>query len=488
MRSTFLFVVCVAVWLLASPARGDTPDALKSAQAAFDKAQIDYLQEKYDEAADGFKAAYAARNFPQFLYNVGASYHMKGKKNSDVDSYTKAVDYYRQYVGADPKAADKPKVQKAITVLEAEIERLKKEQAIGPGTPGTPPPATAPSEEVKQLGDVKMRGLIVIDSEPQNANVYLDDRSKGPVAVTPWSTTLEGDHKVIIEKRGYMVSESTVSADPSKLFVLRAVLGKEDFLGWVEITSNIPGADVYIDKKEVGVVGKTPLSQNIKPGKHKFWITTEGYDEYEVEIEVVPGGTHEVKAVLKGSPVGKVNIVGLGIEDSTVFIDGKVACERGPCLKALQQGSHTVTVTRDGMKTYTRRINIQAKTETTVKVTLAPKPSRSDAVVAYILAAGFGGGGIYLGLQANSLRDELRAGISGTPPIDSNDPRFTRGKIYAIAANVAFGLAGVTALTALYYTFRDKGAPSTGLIDVRAIALTPQLSPGYAGMGMEMRF
>jgi hypothetical protein len=109
-------------------------------------------------------------------------------------------------------------------------------------------------------------------------------------------------------------------------------------------------------------------------------------------------------------------------------------------------------------------------------------------VVAYILAAGFGGGGIYLGLKANSLRDELRDGLGGTPPIDSNDPRFTRGKIYAIAADAAFGLAGITALTALYYTFRDKGAPSTGLIDVRALALTPQLAPGYAGLGMEMRF
>src|SRR5690606_34366598 len=121
-----------------------------------------------------------------------------------------------------------------------------------------------------------------IDSEPQNATIYLDDKAKGPVATTPWSGTLEGDHKVIIEKRGYMVSESTVSADPSKLFVLRAVLGKEDFLGWVEVTSNIPGADVYIDSKEVGSAGKTPFSQNIKPGKHKFWVTTEGYDEYEI--------------------------------------------------------------------------------------------------------------------------------------------------------------------------------------------------------------
>jgi hypothetical protein len=461
MRSTWMFVVCAVLWLSAGIARADDPAALKAAQAAFDKAQIDYLQEKYDEAATGFKEAYAAKNFPQFLYNIGAAYHMKGKKNSDPDAYAEAVQYYAKYIAEDPKASDKGKVEKAITVLNEEIARLKKEQQIGPS--GTPP-QTAPSEQVKSLGDVKVRGLVVIDSEPQNATIYLDDKAKGPVATTPWSGTLEGDHKVIIEKRGYMVSESTVSADPSKLFVLRAVLGKEDFLGWVEVT----------------------FSQNIKPGKHKFWVTTEGYDEYEIEVEVVPGGTHEVKANLKGSPVGKVSIVGLGIEDSTIIIDGQVACERGPCLKALQQGPHTITVTREGMKPYSRKINVQAKTETTIKVTLAPKPSRSDAVVAYVLAAGFGGAGIYLGVQANKLSDELTTAIDANPPLDKNDPRFQRGKIYAIAANAAFGLAGITALTAIYYTFRDKGSPSTGLIDVRALALTPQIAPGYAGLGWEM--
>jgi hypothetical protein len=61
-----------------------------------------------------------------------------------------------------------------------------------------------------------------------------------------------------------------------------------------------------------------------------------------------------------------------------------------------------------------------------------------------------------------------------------------KGKIFAIAADVTFAIAGVTALTAIYYTFRDKGQPSTGLIDVRAMALSPQIGPGYAGVGMEV--
>jgi len=492
MQSRAVFVVWMAMCALAMPhAHAQTADALKKAQTAFDQAQLDYLQGKYDEAARGFQDAFSARAFPQFLYNVGASFHMKGKKASDPAAYQKAVEAYRSYLTADPKASDKAKVEKTIGVLESEIKRLK-EQPATPPPPGNgsntahpaPPPA-APSQEVQSLGEVKVRGLVVIESDPSNATIYLDDKRKGPFAQTPWSGTLEGEHHVIIEKRGYTVIDKTLSADPTKLFVLAAAMSQQSFLGWIEVSANVPGADIFLDDKAAGAIGRTPLSQNIKPGKHTFWVTAEGYDEYTQEIEIIPNETHAVKATLKGSPVGKLNITGPGIEDARIVVDGKELCERGPCLKGVQQGEHTVTVTRPGYKPYRKRVLIQAKTETQVRVTLAQMPSRSDAIVAGVLALGFGGGGVFLGLQAKNLKSDLQKEIdAGTLPPDSNDPRFTRGKIFAIAADATFAIAGITALTAIYYTFREKGAPSTGLIDVRALALRPEIGPGYAGLGM----
>src|SRR5690242_21042871 len=90
---------------------------------------------------------------------------------------------------------------------------------------------------------------------------------------------------------------------------------------------------------------------------------------------------------------------------------------------------------RPGYKPYILRLEIQAKTETSLKIDLAPQPGRADAVVTYVLSAGFLGGGIYLGLQSNQLHDDLQKQIAaGNPPPDQNDPRFQRGKIYSIAA------------------------------------------------------
>ena len=121
-------------------------------------------------------------------------------------------------------------------------------------------------------------------------------------------------------------------------------MSQEDYLGWVEITSNVPGADIFIDDKSIGAVGKTPLSQNIKPGKHTFWISAEGYDEYKRgRSRSSPGETHAVKATLKGSPVGKLNVIGLGIEDSRRSSSTARCCASAVrASRACPQGEHTV--------------------------------------------------------------------------------------------------------------------------------------------------
>jgi hypothetical protein len=218
-------------------------------------------------------------------------------------------------------------------------------------------------------------------------------------------------------------------------------------------------------------------------------VSADGYDEYKQDIEVIAGEAAEVNAALKGSPVGYLNLRGPGIEDSKIYVDDQILCERGPCRKPVKEGDHTIVVRRPGYKPYIRKMEIQAKTETSIKVDLAPQPGRADAVVAYVFSAGLLGGGIYLGLQSSKLHDDLQKGISaGMPPVDQNDPRFTRGKYYAWAADGAYVVSGITALLGVYYTFRDKGAPSAATIDVRAVALTPEIGPGYAGLGMEVHW
>src|SRR5262245_61275372 len=104
MKLRILLVVSIAVGAaIARPAQAGSD--LDAAKAAFDAAQIEYAKGNFDVAADGFKKAYEARNIPQFLYNIGAAYHMKAKGAADAATFDLAVDYYKRYLDADPKAS-----------------------------------------------------------------------------------------------------------------------------------------------------------------------------------------------------------------------------------------------------------------------------------------------------------------------------------------------------------------------------------------------
>jgi hypothetical protein len=201
-----------------------------------------------------------------------------------------------------------------------------------------------------------------------------------------------------------------------------------------------------------------------------------------------------VVADLKGSEVGYLNIRGPDIQAVAIYMDGKLLCQRGPCRKPIEEGSHTVTFKREGYKPYKRTIVVQQKTETTVTARLAAEPGRGDAITAYVIGAAFIGLGVYAGLEASSLKDEVDADIAaGNPILDSADERlgwkpFTGGKFWAVTADAAYGIGAITLVTAIYYTFRDKGAPSTGESDVKALALEPTLSPEFSGVALGGRF
>ncbi|KAB2896195.1 MAG: PEGA domain-containing protein [Kofleriaceae bacterium] len=461
MARLLLALLLVSVHALPAAAQAD---ALQRAQALFDDAQRDIASGNFDGAADKFKAAYEARELPDLLYNVGTAYYLKGKKQSDPAAYALAVEYYKKYLVVMPKAQDKGEVDKAIGIIAKEIERLKG------ATPEAPPP---PSEEVQKL-EQKTRSLVVIETEPQGANIYLDDKKNGVFAQTPWSGSLDGTHRVIIEKRGHKSKESTLSPDPNRLVVLQVVLSEEDYLGWLEIRSNVPGASIFLDDKAAGAIGKTPFSGNLKPGKHTVWISADGYDETQHEVEIIAGETHEIVSNLTGTPVGYLDIRGTGLDGARVYVDREMVCERAPCRKPVAEGTHTIAVARDGYKTYRTRIDVQAKTELSIKPSLRKKPSRTDAVVAYVFAAAIAGGATYAYIYQGDL--------------EMGDKHFDQKDNIKYGAYGGWGLAGVVGLSAVYYTFRDKGPPSTGTIDVRAVALEPTVGPGYSGVSLGGRF
>jgi tetratricopeptide (TPR) repeat protein len=85
-------------------------DALNASQAAFDRGQAAYDAGNFREAALAFTEAYEQKPFPQFLYNIAASYDKAGETKL-------AVRNYQLYLNMSPDAKDGDKVRNHIHKL-----------------------------------------------------------------------------------------------------------------------------------------------------------------------------------------------------------------------------------------------------------------------------------------------------------------------------------------------------------------------------------
>jgi tetratricopeptide (TPR) repeat protein len=449
---------------LSAPAQPKPPtdEAVEKAKEAFERGVLAYDQKKYADAAREFDNAYAVKPFSDFLYNAGLAYEKLGDK-------PRAIERFEKYLRDNPKIKDGDKVEKKLAALK--------------GTTPAPEPGPVKEEQLK--------GVLYVDSSPAGANVYVDNKKDQPVGTTPWNGSFEGQHTVIIEAKGYKQYSFSINVQPGKVYNHFAGLSQEPNLAWVEIRANVPGASVFIDDHASGEVGRTPYLGNITKGKHKLWVSKDGFVEDFREVDLEGGKAYPIAITLLKGTAGFFYVTGKNVEGAKVLVDSKIACEKAPCRFQAPQGKRVIEVQREGYKTYTREQDVVAATETTLNVSLAEQPSRLDVLWNFGFAAVFLTGGVVLGLQSNSIHNEIQDDIaSGKPPVFPNDSRFTKGKIFAIAADAAFAIGTITAITGVVSLLLEKGAPSTAIGESRDLgaSITPVVGPGFAGVSAGVRW
>lgn len=453
------------------------PDAdLQAAKAEFETAQSLFIRDQYDQAAAHFLEAFARKPFSAFLFNAAVSYE-KGQK------LEKAAEFFQKYLDHEPGAPDAASVKTRIAALRTILT-----PPAMPGVPGTTPAPVTPAA----LPAIETKGLVVIDSKPQGATVYLDNKTNGVFAKTPWQGSLESKPvKLILEAKGFKPEERSISPRSDKLVDVYIALSEEHFLGWVEIVSNVPGADVFIDRKDIGAIGKTPFTGHLKPGKHAVFLERIGFKPVQQEIDILPGTATQHMIKLDRSENGWVNVAGRGAYGANISIDGKFACA-APCRTEVTPGTHRVIVQKAGFEDYQSELRVDRGAETAVEVQWSARPSKRTAYTTAAIAAAFLGGGLYLGYLSNSNHDGVQNDIKGSASgaitmVDSNDPRFSRGKWEAVGADIAFGVAALLAVSATV-SFFSHGPDSVGAVDQRVIGFGPGLSSDGAGVAAWGRF
>ncbi|RLF79384.1 hypothetical protein DRN44_08975, partial [Thermococci archaeon] len=131
-----------------------------------------------------------------------------------------------------------------------------------------------------------------VGSTPTGADVYVNNQYSGTTPLTLKLTP--GTYTVKITKDDYEPYVETVTLNPGESKSINIQL--KALFGFLNIYSNVQGADVYIDGVKVGT---TPLkAYKLSVGDHKIEIRKEGYETFSQSLVIEPTKTHTINARL----------------------------------------------------------------------------------------------------------------------------------------------------------------------------------------------
>jgi tetratricopeptide (TPR) repeat protein len=176
---------------LAAPARGQPKAApegatREKAAALFKEADANYKVREFAKALAGYKEAYLLSSEPVLLFNIGQCYRQMGQLDEALKSY-------EAFLRDDPTSALRANA-------EARIKELR-----------------------DRLLKAAERGSLQISSQQDPAGIYLDGKYRGdsPLKIDDVSP---GEHRVSVQKKGFVGYELAITVEPGQPFVLAVPL------------------------------------------------------------------------------------------------------------------------------------------------------------------------------------------------------------------------------------------------------------------------
>lgn len=147
-------------------------------------------------------------------------------------------------------------------------------------------------KEIKKSEPAQFVGTLVINSQPSEASVWINDRFIG---TTPRENEelKAGRYRLLLRKRGYTEYRESFQVETGKVTRITANL---EAVGNLSITSDPLGADILLN----GVsVGSTPLTnKELKPGNYRVVLRKYGYEDYATTVDISPARSDNISGVL----------------------------------------------------------------------------------------------------------------------------------------------------------------------------------------------
>ena len=299
----------------------------------------------------------------------------------------------------------------------------------------------------------EFKSLLSVETVPADAIVTV--RRNGEVVgrgPSPFGETLDaGEYEISVEHPDYTTISREMRIRPGKVYVAILEMSQGEFLGYLRVVSEPPGAAVYIDDREEGSVGNTPYYNPVGVGEHTVYIERPGFAPEQRAVNIEIGEEVTLRVPITRLSYGRLRIT--GNRGARVEVDG-VDVGEVPLDEQVEAGTHDVRISLDGMKDWHEEVEIMRGQLTPIEATLRPAPSRSTAWTLATLGLVSVGGGVALAVIADGIHSDLEAdAAAGT--LESEDPRLSEGFWFSIGADGAFGLGLVLGLVSIYYFVRD---------------------------------
>jgi serine/threonine protein kinase len=179
-------------------------------------------------------------------------------------------------------------------VMELSLRKIKVP------VPEKPPEKKPPEDKPPEVVPGKKATVLIVDSDPAGAIVYLDGKRIGKTPLRKSDLKPKAKAKVYITYKGYKPGSKTLKIKSGEEHEVRLVLAKASAIrkpppdkkkryGYL-VANTRPWSKVYVDGKYTGRETPIPPDKKLKltAGKHKVIFETPGGKRYAFEIEVEP--------------------------------------------------------------------------------------------------------------------------------------------------------------------------------------------------------